>query len=54
MRRPTIQEAVSLMTNAKTGRYVSRCRQFWEEKFGADFAESVQRAFSEKRKKERK
>lgn len=50
MRRPTVDEAVSFLRSAKTGRYRVRCIAHWKEKFGSDFSEQVEREFAKTRK----
>lgn len=49
-RRPTVDEAVSLLRVSKTGRYRVRCLADWKEKYGSDFIEQVEREFAKTRK----
>ena len=44
MRRPTIEEAVNHIIDSQTVKYQCECIQYWREKYGDDFAESVRRA----------
>lgn len=43
MRRPTIEEAVAFLRGCLTREYRRACLRHWRERFGATFADKVER-----------